>query len=70
MGLESFSVTSKDNSTSVKSVSIADQCFSCCNLTSFNIASGAVRMGDEVFYNNGRLTEISVPKGTVFGSDF
>lgn len=67
--LESFTATGRDDSKALKSVVISDQCFSCCDLTSFMITSGDVRMGDEVFYNNGHLTKISVPKGTTFGID-
>ena len=62
-------IDNKDEKVALKKVTIGNSCFSCCDLTSFKITGGEVVMGDEVFNNNGHLTEIHVPKSTYFGKD-
>jgi len=67
--ISEVTIDSKDENIPLKNVSIGKKCFSCCDLTFFSISSGEVTIGDEAFYNNGKLTEIQVPKGTMYGLD-
>ena len=62
-------IDSKDESNPLKNVSLDKKCFSCCDVTFFSISGGEVTIGDEAFYSNGKLTEIRVPKGTMYGLD-
>ena len=58
-----------DESVRLQNISIGNECFSSCDIEHFNITGGKVTIGDLVFRANGKLTEIHVPVGTVFGDD-